>query len=313
MSLKPVIVIGGATASGKSGLALGIAESVGGEIVNADSMQVYRHLKIVTARPDARDEARVPHHLYGTLGLGERCSAGAWRDSALQAIAACHEASTVPILVGGTGLYLRALMTGFHRMPAVPQEIRDRLNERLRRQGPGVLHGELRAVDPDTAHRLNPADGQRIVRALEIFQHTGKPLSDWQSGQTDSAPEGLRFLKIVTAPPREELYSVIDDRFDWMIGAGAVEEVEALLDAGPAEDFPPLKAVGVPPIRAYIRGEIGRERMSELGKRDTRRYAKRQGTWFRHQIIPEITVQTKYSKKTNDQIFPEISDFLLTP
>ena len=193
------------------------------------------------------------------------------------------------------------------------EQIRDRLNERLRRQGPGVLHGELGAVDPDTAHRLNPADGQRIVRALEIFQHTGKPLSDWQSGQTDSAPEGLRFLKIVTAPPREELYSVIDDRFDWMIGAGAVEEVEALLDAGPAEDFPPLKAVGVPPIRAYIRGEIGRERMSELGKRDTRRYAKRQGTWFRHQIIPEITVQTKYSKKTNDQIFPEISDFLLTP
>ena len=206
-----------------------------------------------------------------------------------------------------------AFVRDFADRYSTPQEFRDRLNERLRRQGPGVLHGELGAVDPDTAHRLNPADGQRIVRALEIFQHTGKPLSDWQSGQTDSAPEGLRFLKIVTAPPREELYSVIDDRFDWMIGAGAVEEVEALLDAGPAEDFPPLKAVGVPPIRAYIRGEIGRERMSELGKRDTRRYAKRQGTWFRHQIIPEITVQTKYSKKTNDQIFPEISDFLLTP
>lgn len=313
MSLKPVIVIGGPTASGKSGLALEIAQRIGGEIVNADSMQVYRDLRLVTARPDEQHQRIVPHHLYGVLGLNERSSAGSWSEQALHIINNCHQAGTVPVLVGGTGLYLRALMTGLHRMPAVPSEIRERLNDRLRRGGPGVLHGELAAVDPDMAYRLNPADGQRIVRALEIFEHTGKSLSDWQTGETESAPKGMRFLTIVTAPPREDLYAAINARFDRMIDTGAIEEVEALIAAGPADDFPLMKAVGVPPLRAYIRGEVDRDRMSELGKRDTRRYAKRQGTWFRHQIVPDITIETKYSEKTVDEIFPEISDFLLTP
>ena len=313
MSHNPVIVIGGPTASGKSGLALRIAERIGGEIVNADSMQVYRDLRLVTARPDRREESIVPHHLYGVLGLSERSSAGSWSEIAHGVLRSCHEKGVVPILVGGTGLYLRALITGLHRMPAVPSEIRERLNDRLRRDGPGILHGELAAIDPDMAYRLNPADGQRIVRALEIFEHTGKSLSDWQSGEAASVPKHMRFLTIVTAPPREQLYAAINDRFDRMICAGAIEEVEALLASDPADDFPLLKAVGVPPISAYIKGEIDRDRMSELAKRDTRRYAKRQGTWFRHQIIPDITLETKYSENYIDQFFPEISDFLLTP
>ncbi|MGB0630738.1 MAG: tRNA (adenosine(37)-N6)-dimethylallyltransferase MiaA [Alphaproteobacteria bacterium] len=313
MTRRPVIVVGGPTASGKSGLALRIAQAFDGEIVNADSMQVYRDLKLVTARPDARDEAAVPHHLYGVLGNEERSSAGAWRADALEAVAVCHASGKVPVLVGGTGLYLRALMTGFHQIPDVPPDIRDGLNNRLETGGPGVLHGELAAVDREMAERLNPADGQRIVRALEVFQHTGKTLSDWQTGETESAPADLRFLKIVTAPPRDDLYAAIDARFDRMIAAGAVEEVEDFLATGPAPDFPLLKAVGVAPIRAFIEGDIDRDRMIELGKRDTRRYAKRQGTWFRHQIIPEITLKTKYSENFGEQIFPEISNFLLTP
>ena len=275
-------------------------------------MQVYRDLKILTARPDAQEEAIVPHRLYGVLGLEERSSAGSWRIDAVDAISDCHAAGRIPVLVGGTGLYLRALMTGFHAIPEIPSEIRDRLNNRLGDGGPGRLHGELAAVDREMADRLNPADGQRIVRALEVFEHTGRPLSEWQSGEMGNAADGLRFLTIVTAPPRDDLYARIENRFDRMIDAGAIGEVENLLAAGPEHDFPLLKAVGVPPIRAFIDGEIDRERMAELGKRDTRRYAKRQSTWFRHQIIPDITIDTKYSEKSSDKIFPEISDFLLT-
>ena len=309
---RPVIVVGGPTASGKSGLALQIAQAFDGEIVNADSMQVYSDLKLVTARPDARDEATVPHHLYGVLGPGERSSAGTWRKYALDVIAACHTSGKLPILVGGTGLYLRALVTGFHQIPDIPLGIRTRLNRRLEIEGPGTLHGELAAVDQEMALRLNPADGQRIVRALEVFQHTGRTLSDWQIGETKSAPGDLRFLTIVTAPPRDDLYNAIDARFERMVGAGAVEEVELFLATDPQPDFPLLKAVGVSPISEYIEGTIDRKRMIELGKRDTRRYAKRQTTWFRHQIIPEITINMKLSKKTAGRIFPEISDFLLT-
>ena len=300
-------------ASGKSGLALQIARAFDGEIVNADSMQVYSDLKLVTARPDARDEATVPHHLYGILGRGERSSAGTWRKDALDVIAACHTSGKLPILVGGTGLYLRALVTGFHQIPDIPPDIRTRLNRRLETDGPGTLYGELAAVDQEIALRLNPADGQRIVRALEVFQHTGRTLSDWQTGETVSAPDGLRFLTIVTAPPRDDLYNAIDARVERMIGAGAVEEVELFLATDPQPDFPLLKAVGVSPISEYIEGTIDRKRMIELGKRDTRRYAKRQTTWFRHQIISEITINMKLSQKTIGKTFPEISNFLLTP
>ena len=276
-------------------------------------MQVYSDLKLVTARPDARDEATVPHHLYGVLGRGERSSAGTWRKDALDVIAACHASGKLPILVGGTGLYLRALVTGFHQIPDIPPDIRTRLNRRLETDGPGTLHGELAAVDQEMALRLNPADGQRIVRALEVFQHTGRTLSDWQTGEKVSAPGGLRFLTIVTAPPRDDLYNAIDARVERMIGAGAVEEVELFLATDPQPDFPLLKAVGVPPISKFIEGTIDRDRMTEMCKRDTRRYAKRQTTWFRHQIIPEITINMKLSEKTTGTIFPEISNFLLTP
>ena len=309
---KPVIVVGGPTASGKSSLSLAIAERIGGEIVNADSMQVYRDLEIVTARPGRAEAARVAHHLYGVFGLDERCSAGTWRGAALDVIENCHAAGSVPVLVGGTGLYLRALMTGLHRMPAVPRDIRDRLNRRAETEGAGALHVELAAVDPDMARRLSPSDGQRIVRALEIFEHTGRTLTDWQAGETEDPPAGFRYLTIVTAPPREELYADIDLRFERMVDEGAVEEVEQLLASGPLDDFPLLKAVGVPPIRAYLDGDIDRVRMIELGKRDTRRYAKRQGTWFRHQIVPDIVINTKYSESDMDNFFPEISNFLLT-
>lgn len=312
MTQKPVIVIGGPTASGKSALALALAAKFGGEIVNADSMQIYADLPIITARPDSGDCGRAEHHLYGVLGMKERCSAGQWRERAQDAIRDIHRRDRLPIVVGGTGLYLRALMSGLHDMPTVPAEIRERLNRRLEAEGAPVLHAELSSSDPDTADGLNPADGQRIVRALEIFIHTGRGLRSWQAGEREEAPADLRFFPLVLLPPREDLYVIANDRFETMLENGAIDEVASLLERSPAEDFPLLKAVGVPPIRGYLAGEIDLERLKELGKRDTRRYAKRQMTWFRHQFIPQMSIETKYSEINPDQIFSEIRNFLLT-
>jgi len=312
LSRQPVIVIGGPTASGKSALAIDIAEQFGGEIINADSMQIYGDLSVLTARPRAADIARVPHHLYGLLGLHERCSAGQWRIRALSVIDDIQHLGALPIVVGGTGLYLRALMTGLHRMPAVPVAIREGLNTRLADEGAAALHAELAALDPETAAGLNPADSQRIVRALEIFTHTGKGLKQWQSGETEAAPAGLRFFQIVTLPPREELYAIANERFRWMMDNGAMEEVARLISRSPPDDLPLLKAVGVQVIRSFLDGEINRDHLIELGQRDTRRYAKRQLTWFRRQIIPKIAIHTKYSEINNDKIFSDISSFLLT-
>jgi tRNA dimethylallyltransferase len=312
LNQKPVIVIGGPTASGKSATALALAGQFGGEIVNADSMQIYEDLPIITARPDSADCESAPHHLYGVLGIGDRCSAGQWRGRALDAIRDIQGRGGVPIVIGGTGLYLKALMTGLHDLPAVPAEVRDGLNQRLEEEGPQVLHAELLSADPATADGLNPADGQRIVRALEIYMHTGRGLRSWQAEEMEAAPADLQFCPLALLPPREDLYAIANDRFDAMLDRGAVEEVASLLDRSPAEDFPLLKAVGVPPIRAHLAGEIDRERLKELGKRDTRRYAKRQMTWFRRQFIPQMTIETKHSEINQDEIFSEIRKFLLT-
>lgn len=312
MKQNPVIVIGGPTASGKSATALALARHFDGEIVNADSMQIYEDLPVITARPGPEELATAPHHLYGVLGMQDRCSAGQWRDLVQEAIRDIRGRNRLPIVVGGTGLYLRALTTGLHEMPDVPEEVRARLNLRLEKEGAPALHAELSSVDPDTAIGLNPSDGQRIVRALEIFIHTGRGLRSWQTGRIQDAPSDMRFFALSILPPREDLYDSANERFDRMLDNGAIEEVAALLARAPAEDFPLLKAVGVPPIRAYIGEEIDRERMTELGKRDTRRYAKRQLTWFRHQFIPQMTIQTKYSEYNLDKTFSEIRNFLLT-
>ena len=312
MSSQPVIIVGGPTASGKSKLGVLVAKKFGGEIINADAMQMYGDLKIVTGRPSAADQAYIPHHLYGILGLHQRANAGSWREAALAAIHACHRASKIPILVGGTGLYLRFLLSGMHRMPNVPTGVRARLNERLEREGTSVLHAELAAVDPRLAGRLDPADSQRIVRGLEIFQHTGKCMSAWQSAHVAYASPNLAFLTTIIMPNREELYAAINNRLDKMLEAGAVEEVEHLIAAGPDPDYPPLKAVGVPPIRSFLARKIDENRMLELAKRDTRRYAKRQYTWFKNQIVPDITLQKQHMINTHDKFFSEISKFLLT-
>lgn len=309
MSDTPVVVICGPTASGKSALALAVAARFGGVVVNADSMQVYRDLRIVTARPGDDDLARAPHRLYGFLGVEEKCSAGRWRDLAIAEIRAAAADGRLPVVVGGTGLYLRALIAGLHQMPPVPATVRDALTARLVGEGSAALHADLAARDPETAARLDPGDRQRVVRALEVLNHTGRGLTDWQRGGPRDAPAGVRFLTILLDPPREALYAACNRRFLDMLAAGALDEVAAFEAARPPADCPLWKAVGVAPLSRHLAGEIGCDRLVELGQRDTRRYAKRQVTWFRHQIIAEMTIQKKFSEIHTDKIFSKISNF----
>ena len=280
---KNVVVIGGPTASGKSGMALDIAEAFGGTVINADSMQLYADLDVLTARPGAEDLARVPHRLYGVLPASERGSAARWRDMALAEIAAAHAAGRLPVVVGGTGLYLRTLMEGLSAVPSIPEDIRKAAHARLRELGGEAFRAELVARDPASA-KLNPGDTTRLTRAWEVLEATGHPLSYWQTQTAEGAPEGLAFTVLVLDPPREALYANCDRRFRVMMGQGALEEVRRLDAQNLDPDLPAMKALGVPELSAHLRGELSLDEAIALAQQSTRRYAKRQVTWFRHQL-----------------------------
>lgn len=286
--LTDVVVIGGPTASGKSGLALDVAEGFGGTVINADSMQLYSDLDVLTARPPAEDLARAPHRLYGVLPAAERGSAARWRDMALAEIDAAKAEGRLPVVVGGTGLYLRALMQGLSEVPPIPDEVRAAAHARLASIGGEAFRSELVARDPASA-RLNAGDTTRLTRAWEVLEATGRPLSHWQSRTAQGAPEHLRFTVIVLDPPRADLYAQCDRRFHLMMGQGALEEVRRLdalaRERDLAPDLPVLKALGVPELRRHLHGEIPLDEAVALAQQSTRRYAKRQVTWFRHQIV----------------------------
>lgn len=277
-----VVVIGGPTASGKSALAVDLARTTGGVVINADSMQVYRDLEILTARPDAADRARAPHRLYGILAGTERCSVARWREMALAEIDEAHAAGRLPIVVGGTGLYLRALMEGLADIPEIPPHIRQATVELHQVLGNEAFHEELGRRDPRAAARLHPGDTQRLIRAFEVMAATGRSIVDWQA-EPAQPPEGLSFYAVALLPDREALYSVCDARLVAMIRRGALEEVRALDRAGLDSALPVMKALGVPELLRHVRGEIDLEEAVEAAQQSTRRYAKRQLTWFRHQ------------------------------
>ncbi len=280
------VVVAGPTASGKSGLAVEIAEQFDGEIVNADSMQVYRDLRVLTARPDPAEEARVPHRLYGYRDAAEPGSAADWANDALAAIAEIRRAGRRPIVVGGTGLYLRTLMQGIAPVPEVPDAIRDRARARRREIGDMAFHNELATRDPVIAERLHPGDSQRVIRAWEVFEATGRPLSQWQEAPA-TAPD-LSFRIVVLLPPRDELYRVCDARFLDMLAAGALDEVARLAGRAAEEGLDPalpiFKALGFTPLAAHRRGEMTLDAAIGLSQQQTRNYAKRQYTWLRHQL-----------------------------
>ena len=281
------VLIAGPTASGKSALALWLAEKTGGIVVNTDSMQVYRDLRIITARPTLDEEARVPHRLYGHVDAAVNCSAGIWVTDAATALAEARAQNRLAIFVGGSGLYFKALTRGLSAVPPVPAEIRERVRARLERNGVEALHAELAERDPASAERLKPRDRTRIARALEVVEATGRSLTDWhRDGLPPLLPQG-QFSAVFLAPERDALYARIDARFDAMLAAGALDEVARLGARNLDPLLPAMKAHGVPALLSHLRGEISLEEAAEIGRADTRHYAKRQFTWFRHQL-PEF-------------------------
>jgi tRNA dimethylallyltransferase len=275
------ILIAGPTASGKSAVALALAERLGGTVINADSMQLYHELRILTARPSEAEEGLAPHRLYGTVPAGEPFSVGRWLEEAQAAIAVARGEGRVPILVGGTGLYFNALLDGLAPVPDIPVEVRGYWREQAERLGTGALHRELVARDPGMAAKLRLNDPQRIVRALEVIDATSVSLSEWQGAPAAPVLDRHAVMKLVIAPEREPLYAGIDARFDRMIEAGALQEVEVLLGLGLDDSLPAMRAHGVREFRAHLAGACNLEEAKIKSKTETRRYAKRQMTWAR--------------------------------
>jgi len=278
------VLIAGPTASGKSALALRLAETIGGIIVNADSMQVYRDLRVITARPSAEEEASVPHRLYGQVDAAVNYSTGQWLRDVAVVLDEVKAAGRVPILVGGTGLYFKALTGGMAAVPATPQDIRDRVRGRVASEGIAPLYAELLERDPATAHRLMPNDRSRICRALEVLDATGRSLSDWHKEAMPPLVDAEHAAKIFLTCERKQLVGRIEKRFAAMLNMGALEEVRALAARKLDPLLPAMKAHGVPWLVRHLHGEISLDEAAAGAIMDTRRYAKRQLTWFRNQM-----------------------------
>ena len=284
----PIIVIAGPTASGKSKLALEIAAALGGRVVNADSMQVYRELRILTARPGPEDEDRAPHRLYGVLSVRERCSAARWREMALGVLS---EPDAGPaVFCGGTGFYIEALLHGLSDMPETVPEIEAAGRARREALGAEGFHREVAARDPELARRVPPGDRQRLLRAWAVFEATGMPLTDLQARPR---PARLPAWTVLLDPPRDRLHARIEERFRAMLACGAVEEAERLRGLDPG--LPAMKALGLPALHACLSGEIALEEAQSRAVHATRRFAKRQQTWFRNRLRPDATFRQDYS------------------
>jgi tRNA dimethylallyltransferase len=282
MSSLPALrlaLIAGPTASGKSALALALAERAGGTVINADSAQVYADLRILSARPGPDEVARAPHRLYGHRDGASPCSAADWAAEARREIEAAREARLLPILAGGTGLYLRTLLDGIAPVPQIEPAIRAEIRARAVAEN----HAALEREDPEAAARLRPTDTSRVARALEVVRSTGRPLAEWQSERTGGLAGEVELRPLLLLPPRDRLYRRCDERFDKMLSDEGIEEVRSLLARGLPESLPVMRAIGVREIAAFLRGDLTRAEALEAGRRATRQYAKRQYTWFAHQ------------------------------
>ncbi len=323
MSERAVIVIAGPTASGKSALALDLARDFDGTVINADSMQVYRDLPILTAQPDAASLAAAPHRLYGALALDDACTAARWAEMALGEIHRALAENRLPILVGGTGLYLKALIQGLSPIPEIPAARRAATQELVAALGAPGLHARLAVADPEMAARLQPNDRQRVMRAWDVLQATGRSLAWWQQ-QPGTAPrsgagEPLRFQSFVVLPPRPALYNACERRFDAMLAAGALDEVRAAVALYPAASRAGagFKALGFRELAGVLAGTVSLEAATAAARQATRNYAKRQSTWFRTQAPDAIFISPdaaamKFSQSYHAGLRQNIRDFLLT-
>jgi tRNA dimethylallyltransferase len=291
VSEPKIILIAGPTASGKSALALALAEKLGGTIINADSMQVYRDLRIITARPTPEEEARVAHRLYGHVDAAENYSVGRWCTEVADVLAATKRVAA--IVVGGTGLYFSALTQGLAAVPPIPAQIRNEVRARLASGGAEALHAELMRRDPIAAARLMPGDRARVTRALEVILATGRSLLLWHEANMPACVDAALAAKVFLMPDRDALLRRVDARFDAMMAAGALDEVRVLAARRLDPNLPAMKAHGVPWLIRHLNGEIALAAAVEGGKRDTRQYTKRQATWFRNQLSDFVWVEPK--------------------
>lgn len=282
MSQPPVLLIAGPTASGKSALALRLAERLGGEIVNADALQLYADLRLLTARPSPEEEARATHHLFGTVDGADGWSVGRWLSAALPVLEDIRARGRRALVVGGTGLYFRALTQGLAEVPPVPSAVRQAISQVFDSLGEDAFREALAAKDPAAAARIAPGDRQRLQRALEVAEATGRSLSDWQADTRPPLAVG-EWRAVVMEPDRETLYARCDARLAAMVDQGALEEVQALMDRRLDQALPVMKAVGVRELTSHLTGERTLEEAVTLAQQETRRYAKRQLTWLRNQ------------------------------
>jgi len=287
------LLIAGPTASGKTAAGLALAEEIGGVVINADSMQVYREAPILTAQPSAADQARVPHLLYGHVSVRQAYSVGRWREDAASALAEARAMGRVPIFVGGTGLYFMALTDGLADIPATPEDVRDQARALLDDIGVEALHARLSERDPLTASRLRPSDPQRVLRAYEVFESTGRSLVEWQGAPSEPLLKGAKLAGFVLDPPREARRARIAERFEKMLETGGLEEARALDGLDPA--LPAAKLLGLRPLQAFARGSLTRAEALDGAITATRQFAKRQMTWFRHRMAHYIWIDPSVS------------------
>ena len=301
-SASPYIMIAGPTASGKSQLAIDLARRFGGAVINADSMQLYADLTVLTARPQPQEMQDIPHHLFGICDAAHRASVAEWLGLAATAIANVRAAGQLPIIVGGTGMYLQAGLRGIAPVPDVPADLHQHCIDLYRELGGAKFRDALAGYDADIAARLVDGDSQRLVRAMGVAMATDRPLSWWQQQPHKGALLGS-VVTIAVMPPRPTLYDRINQRFDHMLMHGAVDEVARLMARQLDPGLPLMKALGVKPIADFLKGDITKDDAAFIAKRDSRRYAKRQMTWIRNNFNAQITVEKKYSESLYEKIF----------
>lgn len=299
------VVVAGPTASGKSAMSLDIARQIDGVIINADSLQLYRDLKILSARPNAQSLLAAPHALYGVMDGADRCSVGIWLELARLAVADARNAGKVPVLVGGTGMYINASLMGISVIPDIPDHVRTEMKAMHKKMGAERFHATLNKFDPVLASRLALGDTQRLIRGMEVFMHTKKPLSLWQKQPLEGRIDGRGYTFVIT-PPREAVYNAINHRFEKMIEKGAFEEVERLVARQLDPGLPVMKALGVPQIAGYLTGAICRDDAVSQAKQASRHYAKRQMTWIKNNFISNYKINETYSKSLLEKNFPLI-------
>ncbi len=297
-SPQTVLVLLGPTASGKSALAVEIAREVNGVVINCDSMQVYQDLHIITARPDKGEMGDIPHKLYGVVPGSVRCNAAYWTDLAIPEIKQAFDQGQQPILVGGTGFYIKALQEGLSPVPDIPENIRQQGIQMLKEKGNQAFFDALKEQDPKVVEQLDVGDSQRLLRAWEVITHTGKSLYDWQQKHQPKAPTGWHYKIIALMPEREKVYAKVNERFEAMMENGALEEVEKLRAKNLDASLPVMKAHGVPELIRSLEGEISFAQAIEKAQQNTRNYVKRQYTWLRHQLEPDLILKDNVMNST---------------